>query len=350
MNINDYNKVTDRITISERCREEVLNMSKGTKKINRKMNKKVFIGLVAAAVLACGGTAVATADHFGVFDRLGANKEKTVVLDDGREVPDLNMKYINDNYENIAEHTQPADEIVKEETVTDSGLNVDVESVYCDGMNLIIGITGSLNNGNPDAVDYIDLGTEIEINGKVYRSDSVDWICFDSFLMLDEGTENDFTGNIKLSFKNNERLTEAATANIRLYNTIDIEEWYIGNSLDALENPLELSVEVTPDTSLIEETGLSFSYEGFEAKIYEISPDAITVGTAYPADCDTIETYCVDENGEKIPFIGMYTQPDYGDGLHTFICSNTNPSQITVIWIGKNTGEIVYEHTFDIAG
>ncbi|MBE6862365.1 MAG: hypothetical protein E7497_05650 [Ruminococcus sp.] len=326
-------------------------MSKRTRKIKHKINKKVFISIAAAAVVAFGSTAAIAAKQYGVFEKLKANKEKTTVLEDGREIPNLDMKYDNDNYGNIAEHAQPADEAVKEETIKLSGLQVDVESVYCDGRNLVIGITGSLTDGNPDGVSYIGLGTELIIDGVKYTSDLKygDCIRFDSLLLLDEGAENDFTGSIKVTFKDHNKLTKATTANIKLYNTVGLEEWYDHDSIDRLENPLELSVDIIPDTSLTEETDISVSDNGFKAKIYEITPDSIIIGTDYPTGYGTIETYCVDENGEKIPFIPMYSQPDYGDGMHTFICSNTNPSEITVIWISKNGDGIIHEYTFELS-
>lgn len=350
MDMNDYKNVTDRLQIRERCREEVFTMKNRTGKIKHKMNKKA-VALIAAAALTVGaGTAAVAADKLGAFDRLSERQNNTVILDDGREIPDPIMKYDNDNYQNIAEHADPVDETFSLES-DDNGLSINVESVYCDGMNLIIGITGSLTDGNPQAYDYIGLGTELTINGRTYSTELDDRsrIRFDSNLILNEGTENEFSGSIKLMLQPSDRITEPATADIKIYNTVGIENWYDNAPVDeSLGTPLEISVDVVPKIELISEAGLEFSDGGFEAKIYEITPDCFTIGTGYPKGYGNVETACYDDNDNKIPFIPMYSQPDYGDGLHTFICAATDTSTITVKWFSKQDCSQIYEYTFTL--
>lgn len=141
MNIHDYSKVTDRIEINEKCRDEVLNMKRNKKKITHKMNKKAFIGIIAAAVVACGGTAAFAADYFGVFDRLSDKKDRTFVTQEGQELKA--DKYDNNNYDIIGQNAQEASASAATEE-----FSMNVESVYCDGSNLILGLTGSFEDGN----------------------------------------------------------------------------------------------------------------------------------------------------------------------------------------------------------
>ena len=116
------------------------------------------------------------------------------------------------------------------------------------------------------------------------------------------------------------------------------------------------------------------SEDGFEAKIYEISPAGITVGYQYPEFYDTnTETvsweengqimtgpkysiYAVyfDENGNPLEGLDLTACPDYGDGLWTGMLASTDSSTITVKWLNKQTAvtgekEVIYEYTFDIS-
>ena len=68
MNINDYNKVIDRLSPSAECRNEVLNMKKKQKNI--KLNRKGIAVIIAVAVAACGGTAVYAAEKISSFKKL----------------------------------------------------------------------------------------------------------------------------------------------------------------------------------------------------------------------------------------------------------------------------------------
>ena len=136
-----------------------------------------------------------------------------------------------------------------------------------------------------------------------------------------------------------------------------------------------MTVDVVPELKLVHEFYASMSENGFEAKIYEISPAGITVGTKYPefylTNSETITWYegdqllegpkysviaqYFDENGNLIDFIDVRELPDYGDGFSTGILASTDSSDITVKWFNKQAHdengnpELLYEYTFDIS-
>lgn len=371
MNIHDYSKVTDRIEINEKCRDEVLNMKRNKKKITHKMNKKAFIGIIAAAVVACGGTAVFAADYFRVFDRLSDKKDRTFVTEQGQELKA--DKYDNNNYDIIGQNAQETSASAATEE-----FSMNVESVYCDGSNLILGLTGSFEDGNTLNTNYIAFSCEITVDGKSYVIDLEDgsddnYLRFSGNIIRDEGEENSFTGSVSLTLKD-EKIENPTTADIRFYD-ITCSDSYLLDSSVRLEDEIEMSVDIVPELELVKECLLSMSEDGFEAKIYEISPAGITVGYQYPEFYDTnTETvsweedgqiltgpkysiyavYC-DENGNPLEGLDLTACPDYGDGLWTGMLASTDSSTITVKWFNKQVQdengnmELLHEYTFDIS-
>ncbi len=370
MNIHDYSKVTDRIEINEKCRDEVLNMKRNKKKITHKMNKKAFIGIIAAAVVACGGTAVFAADYFGVFDRLSDKKDRTFVTQEGQELKA--DKYDNNNYDIIGQNAQEASASAATEK-----FSMNVESVYCDGSNLILGLTGSFEDGNMMNTNYIAFSCEISVDGKSYVIDLEDgsddnYLRFSGNMIRDEGEENSFTGSVSLTLKD-EKIENPTTADVRFYDIACSDSYMLDGSV-RLEDEIEMSVDIVPEVELVQECLLSMSEDGFEAKIYEISPAGITVGYQYPEFYDTntekvsweedgqiltgpkYSIYAVyfDENGNPLEGLDLTACPDYGDGLWTGMLASTDSSTITVKWLNKQTAvtgekEVIYEYTFDIS-
>ncbi|MBQ8297922.1 MAG: hypothetical protein IJX77_09080 [Ruminococcus sp.] len=370
MNINDYKKVTDRLEISERCREEVLNMRKGTGKIKHKMSKKA-VALIAAAVMTVGaGTAAVAANHFGVFDRLSGKKDRTITLDNGVEAKI--DKFDNNNYEIIGQHAQDVTAAAQSEE-----LSVNVESVYCDGSNLIVALTGSLADGNPSGIISLNFNCDITIDGETYSVNALEgwsqnYLRLYGNMVLDEGETNSFTGSISLTLQTGEKIENPTTADIRLYN-ISCGYKYVMDNAVYLDSEVNLTVDVVPEPELVQECYASMSENGFEAKIYEVSPSGITIGSKYPRFYDTnTETvtwyegenllegpkYSVgaqwfDENGNRIELLDLRELPDYGDGFNTGILASTDSSTITVKWFNKQTQgtgdkELLYEYTFTL--
>ena len=372
MDMNDYKNVTDRLQISERCREEVFTMKNRTGKIKHKMNKKA-VALIAAAALTVGaGTAAVAADKLGAFDRLSDKKDRTVVLDNGNEVK-LD-KFDKNNYEIIGQYAQDVTAAAQSEE-----LLVNVESVYCDGSNLIVGFSGSLADGNPSGIITLNFHCDITIDGETYSMNNVitehhNYLRMNGNMVIDEGQTNSFTGSISLTLKTGEKIENPTTADIRLYN-ISCGYDYIMDTPVYLDGEVNMTVDVVPELKLVQECYASMSENGFEAKIYEISPAGITVGTKYPefylTNSETITWYegnqllegpkysviaqYFDENGNLIDFIDVRELPDYGDGFSTGILASTDSSDITVKWFNKQAHdengnpELLYEYTFDIS-
>lgn len=364
MNIHDYSKVTDRIEINEKCRDEVLNMKRNKKKITHKMNKKAVISIIAAAVVACGGTAAFAADYFGVFDRLDNKANGTIVNDSGKEF-DVD-KYDNNNYEIIGQH---AEQIPTENAAllekTEGNINITPESVYCDGRSLVIAITGSFADGNPTNAGYVCFDAELTINGKTYRSvdwgNRVDFYDFTGSMVRDENETNSFTGSITITFDDKNLITEADTAELKISNILYGEYYY--SSMESFGEELEMTVDIAPQTELLKKCNLTMDENGFKAKVYEVSPAMIMIGANEPETYNGMDvglsyspvTLYYDENGEQIDFLEIKTLPNYYDELHTVCLASTESSTITVKWFNKQVQdengnmELLHEYTFDIS-
>lgn len=302
MNIKDYNKVTDRIQPSERCRDEVLNMNR-QKKIKHKMNKKAAAAIIAIAVAACGGTAVFAASHSNLFRNLEDNKSKTHVTDDGKEfqvdkTPDLN------NYEMLENFAETAEE---PEIIENDDFSVSIESTYCDGRTLVIGLTGSLNDGNPNGYRYIGLGSiKIDCGDVVFETESrldgkANYSWLEGNMMLDEGTENSFSGQITLKLNEESMLTESKNAVITLKKLFIGDDYF--NIQDEL-NDIELKKRIVVDKDLINGNAVEQSEDGYAVRLSNYSPADIRVDWEYPKNiADNMMTEL--ENGVAFPTYSM---------------------------------------------
>lgn len=290
MNMNDYRKVTDRIEVSERCRKKIFDMSKQQKK-HIKLSRKGIAITIAAAVAACGGTVVFAADRLGAFDKLRNIKERPVMTDDGREFS-VN-KFEHKDYNKIAENAEILSEPVTEDT---ENISVSIDSVYCDGKTIILGITGILADGNLENYGYIHLTPELEINGMIYNDSSLTYHY--GYMVLDEGMTNNFTGSITLVLAENEKLTEPTEIKVHM-NNICCAENYFSDRVSI--GGMTLTTTITPDTSLMNNCNIVKSEDGFTATVYDISPTMMTVGYNYPVEYDLNEEKIeIEENGSII--------------------------------------------------
>lgn len=295
MNMNDYRKVTDRIEPSERCREEIFNMSK-RRKNHIRLNKKGIAAIVAVAVAACGGTAVFAADKLGAFDKLKNIKERTVTTDDGREFP-IN-KFEHKDYDKIADNAEFLSEPVTENT---ENISISIDSVYCDGRTIILGVTGSLTDGNPENYGYIHLTPKLEINDMIYNDNSLTH--YYGYMVLDEEMTNSFTGSITLVLAENEKFTEPTEIKVHM-NDICCAENYFSDRVSI--GGMTLTTTVTPDTALMNNCNIVQSEDGFTATVYDISPAMMTVGYDYPVEYDLNEEKIEIEESGRIIEIPKY--------------------------------------------
>lgn len=325
MNINDYNKVTDRIEPSERCRNEVLNMNKRQKK-HIKLNKRGVAAIIAVAVAACGGTAVYAAERMGAFEKLKENESRTVENDYGDEFPIV--KEERKDYEQIGN----AAEILSEPAQTDNeNISLTVDSVYCDGKMLVFGITGSLPNGNPGGYGYIHLWNfSLEMNGESSYHKSFDYPSGtltngDGYMVIDPDETNSFTGSVTCMLNNDSLLTEPTDVTIH-FNNIECSEKYFTDTTSI--GSAEVSVTVTPDPSLTKQIGRVYADNGYSFTIHEITPAMMTASYSYPDEYgyngdinDESNTIFVrDDNGEIIDRYPRYSiiamvYDEYGNRL-----------------------------------
>lgn len=292
MNINDYNKVIDRLSPSAECRNEVLNMKKQRKNI--KLNKKGIAVIVAAAVAACGGTAVYAAEKLGAFDRVNKTLEETIVLSDGTELE--KDKFAELDYNQISDSAQVFTEPISFEG---EEFSISIESVYCDGNTVMLGLTGSLNNGNPNGFEYIKFRPVLKINDKVY-SDNSD--IYREVMMargnfyLAEGTTNSFVGHFQITLDEKHKITEPESMTFSLKDFVPNSEIYGIPTENSAKLKDEFSVRftVTPDESQIRHINHTFTdSEGYSVTIFDISPVAM-------------ELQCFETNeeiAERIPYI-----------------------------------------------
>ncbi|MDE6789748.1 MAG: hypothetical protein K2J47_10585 [Ruminococcus sp.] len=306
--MNDYRKVTDRIEPSERCREEIFNMSK-RRKNHIRLNKKGVAAIVAVAVAACGGTAVFAADKLGAFDKLRNIKERTVTTDDGREFP-IN-KFEHKDYDKIADNAEILSEPVTENT---ENISISIDSVYCDGRTIILGITGSLTDGNPENYGFINLAPELEINGRIYNYSHSCLSNANGYMVLDEGAQNSFTGSITLILVEDEKLTEPTEIKVHM-NDICCAENYFSDRVSI--GGMTLTTTITPETSLMNNCNIVKSEDGFTATIYDISPTMMTVNYNYPIEYDLNEEKIeIEESGRiiEIPKYALFAMWYDADG------------------------------------
>lgn len=362
MNMNDYKKVADRMEPSEHCRNEVLNM-KNTK-ITKKNNHRLTAVLIAAAVMTAGGGMIIAADSLGAFDKLIGVQEKKDACGFSYD------KYDRNNYEAIAGNDKTPEESL---SAANEKLSVACDSVYCDGRSLILGLTGEFYENVMKNYNSVHFDCEVIVNGKTHELRGAwDWDCgfwrFDGRLYRDESRENGFNGSICLGFTDEYIITEPTVIEVRMYN-IGALNWNEPRG-SRLGDDLSFTVSVTPDATLRQTPMLSMEQDGFAAKVYEISPACIMVGSSYPewydTNTETIECedgtlgpkYSVhagwyDENGNPLEPLD-YTMDLDSNGYHICPYSYADTSKITVKWVNlqnrdeNGNAEILYEYTFDL--
>lgn len=317
MNINDYNKVIDRLSPSAECRNEVLNMKKKQKNI--KLNRKGIAVLIAAAVAACGGTAVYAAEKLGAFDRVSNTLEDTQVLSNGVEIK--KDKFEEHDFNAISQGSQS---FTKPISFEGENVSITIESVYCDGNTLILGLTGSLNNGNPEGYEYMQFRPVVEINGDVY---SDNFNIYEGVLIskgmfyLDEGTENSFAGQFLFTFDEEYKITEPTDVTFSLMDFIPNNEYYGAayNRKSELEDKFSVCFNVAPDESLVRHINHTFTdSEGYSVTIFDITPAGVQV--------QSFETD--EEIAERNPYI------------KSFADSSGLPPKVYDIWTDGNGKEL----------
>ena len=189
----------------------------------------------------------------------------------------------------------------------------------------MIGLTGSLNNGNPDEHKYISFDSiKIDCGDVVFETASrlngtANYTWLDGNMMLDDGTENSFSGQITLKLPDEDMITKSKDAVITLENV-----WAGDNYLNKKGelNDIVINKHIVVDKDLINGNAIEQSEDGYKVRLSNYSPASIHVEWEYPNDLDvknmtetsfTIDGYSAplysmvlffyDENGNEIPFI-----------------------------------------------
>ncbi|MDE6730080.1 MAG: hypothetical protein K2J71_04815 [Oscillospiraceae bacterium] len=296
--------------IMKRFREE-----KGTLPIKKRRKPMMSAVILAAVIAACGGITVFAANHSHLFKNLESNKTKTHVDDNGTEwkvdkTPDLN------NYEMLESFANTEDET---EISSNDEISVSIESSYCDGRTLVLGLTGSLSNGNPDGYRYIgfqsikiDCGDVVfDTAGGMHGIDNYTWL--EGNMMLDDGTENSFSGQITLKLLDEYMLTESKNAVITLEGLCAGDDYF--NTYAKL-NDIIMKKCIVVDNDLINGNAMEQSQDGYKVRLFNYSPASIRVEWEYPSDLDdkysdddsmfplySMILFFYDEDGNEIPFL-----------------------------------------------
>ncbi len=376
MNMNDYRNVTDRIRPDDRCREEVLSMR--TEETKRKSIKhrpagRVIAAAVAAAVMACGGTAAAA--KLGAFDKLINKKDRTLTYESGYTGPI--DKFDRNEYEKIAPHAVSFEEVSHAEN---EFFSVDLDSAYFDGTELILGFTGSMKNGNPEGFSTVNGWGTLEINGQSVRPDRMDgqvipgWGC--SFV-IDEGTTNNFTGSMTCILPYAARFDGSAELTVNICGlftneriTSDENRSYSYEIMpERQENRLSMSQTVTADTSLVRQVNRTAEQDGFSLTVYSITPAMMICKSSYPESYDIAmneeiingtsdghvhspHPMCIvfDDKGNFIEPLSM-DPIKMGDNEWAAASVSTDSSYLTIKWCDKNcesneNGSVEYDDQY----
>lgn len=370
MNMNDYKNVTDRLEPSARCRNEVLSMTK-KKKHNIKLTKR-GIALISAAILAvCGGTAAYAIDKLGVFDRLNNTLNDTYVDERGNEWE--KDKIEAHDFEKIS---QTAQVLTEPMPLDGEEISVTVESVYCDGNTLILGLSGSLADGNTEGYQYIPFDPVMEINGKTYSKSaastvnqtSICWLY--SKLYLESGTQNSFSGNVTLTLNDNHKITEATDIQFRLHSFRPTSDIYGVYSSDTpkLSDEFAFSLNVTPDERLVRHINHTFTdSDGYFVPILDMSPVGIQIQAwnikelegheqPYQKENPNSKLYEIwtDSNGNILEGIGMFHPIVHEDGTKAALRQPPETDIINIKFYDANNRDendeplFVHEMTIDL--
>ncbi|MDE6426223.1 MAG: hypothetical protein K2K89_08840 [Ruminococcus sp.] len=300
--------------IMKRFREE-----KGTLPIKKRRKPKMSAVILAAVIAACCGTTVFAATHSNLFKNLEANKTKTHIDDNGTEwkvdkTPDLNNYEMLESFANTEEET---------EISSNDEISVSIDSTYCDGRTLVLGLTGSLNNGNPDGYRYVGFNSiKIDCGDVVFETASrmdgtSNYTWLEGNMMLDDGTENSFSGQITLKLLDEYMLTESKNAVITLEN-VCVGDDYFNNNVEL--NDIVINKRIVVDKDLINGNAIEQIEDGYKVRLSDYSPASIHVEWEYPSDLDdkntehfTVDGYDAplysmilffyDEDGNEIPFL-----------------------------------------------
>lgn len=360
--MNDYKKVTDRIEPGERCREEVLNMrsAKNRKNIKVKSKGRLVALISAATVAACGGTA-ALAAELGAFDKLTNKQERTITLDNGVETPI--DKYDHNDYEKIAANSVKFEEV---SSASNEYMSAALDSVYCDGQELIVGFTGEMADGNPEGLSTLRFTAIVEVNGERITTDRIDGSYLPYYggaFVIDEGTANSFTGSMTCMLPASARFTDTADVTIKINHIWSNEKDYYDEAAQRSYSyeimpedaeKLTFASSVTADTSLLKQINKTVEQDGFYITVYSISPAMMLVDYGYPEAYDiamdeeiengTDDGYChavhpvaalFDEDGNYIDWLDMDSVL-MEDGTWLSAYQSTDSKTITIKFGDKN--------------
>ncbi|MDE6783899.1 MAG: DUF4179 domain-containing protein, partial [Ruminococcus sp.] len=333
----------------------------------RKFNKRRIIGMsVAVALTAAGCTGILAAGKFVIFEKLSNNLDSVYVDSEGNEYK--KDKFENHDFEQIAQAAQPFTDPIP---LDGKDISVSVESMYCDGNTLILGLSGSLRNGNPDGFQYIRFTPYLTMNDKKYGLDSIHSngiINGRAMLYLDEGTQNSFTGHFQITLNNWSKISQPTDIEFKFLQFSPNSNHYgIGEKDDEiLSDEFNFAVNVTPDESLKRHINHTFTdSEGYSLTIFDITPAGMEIQcwqipevydheTPYQKANPDSKVYCIytDGDGNNLEFLGLWSTFEREDGSLMDLLQPPKSDIINVKYYDANTpdenGESLFVHEMTI--
>ncbi len=249
----------------------------------------------------------------------------------------LDKQAVQYDYEAIGTHAQNADG-----SASAQSMELSVENVYCDGITTIIGISGSLKDGNPEGKRLISLEDLTVTLGDTiynYNAETEGLALLRGSLTLNAQTENDFSGTIELvTF---EEISVGGTASVTFADSAAKTDY-----MD--KDPVQLgsgsfSADITPDLSLRSKQSYTITEDGYSVRFYEISPAMMIVGFYDP---DGSSAWLIDESRTPLEPVKVRAYPDYGDGYGMGCIIPVTDNTVTATFFDKNVqdaeGNIMY--------
>lgn len=274
MNMNDYNKVTSRITPSDRCRNEVLNMNGERKrKIVKNSTGNRTAAIAAAALLIAGGAGI-TGFHF---------------LTNGTGGPGTDPEPASDvvtTTEDATELTITGELLIEEETTEESdseeitpGFDVKLDSAECNSGYMIYNISAELPDMYTDLDGSLYFEGEIDIDGTTIKNTrSNDTVFYIDLIKEGEGCV--WTGQLTYYLPKDEQFSGTKQTTLRLY-----EPYF--SPYFSTDEEYKISGSFKFDTE-IEAKGNFYTVEkdGFSAVICKMDQDMILCGGIDTPDLD----------------------------------------------------------------
>lgn len=320
--------------VNEKCSEAYGIIRADAPPVKKFSKKKFFIiSAVAAATLAFSATA--TAAYFrSAFDV----SHKEVYTKDPEKKMDLSA------------FAKPVNDEEKQ-----SGANITMQSVYCDGQNLAIGLALTPNDEDLKRMTTVSAHISAKLNGKsidrVYDYENLDYPEL-GFVKSDDGVfyETMYYTNLDITEESELEISiyglQGINGKLMTYNYAASVYEPERTSISAYaDDKFEFKATVTPDTSNNRTYEINETKDGITLESVDITPFKTTVSIDGLAERQSIRIF--DQNGEELEIIH---NDSYENWEWKFVPPLKTAKRLSVQVFDIDTDDFptLYEFTFDI--